>query len=76
LRIAHFGTGNDHSDWDSAHHTFSYANAACGLITRATDSGADVETEALCLRAAFHGALAVYLDRYLNLRIVVSSSSM
>jgi nitrite reductase/ring-hydroxylating ferredoxin subunit len=66
LRIAHFGTSNDHSDWESAHHTFSYANAAFGLITRATDSWADVETEALCLRAAFHGALAVYLDRYLN----------
>ena len=66
LRIAHFGTGNDHSDWESAHHTFSYANAAFGLIARATDGGADVETETLCLRAAVHGALAVYLDRYLN----------
>jgi hypothetical protein len=32
----------------------------------ATEGGADVETEALCLRAALHGALAVYLDRYLN----------
>jgi nitrite reductase/ring-hydroxylating ferredoxin subunit len=66
LRIAHFGTSNDHSDWESAHHTFSYANAAFGLITRATDRGTDLETEALCLRAALHGALAVYLDRYLN----------
>ena len=28
LRIAHFSTGNDHSDWESAHHTFSYAKAA------------------------------------------------
>ncbi len=66
LRIAHFGTSNDHSDWESAHHTFSYANAAFGLIMRATDGGVDVQTEVLCLRAAFHGALAVYLDRYLN----------
>jgi nitrite reductase/ring-hydroxylating ferredoxin subunit len=66
LRIAHFGTGNDHSDWESAHHTFSYANAAYSLIARATDGGTDVETEVLCLRAALHGALAVYLDRYLN----------
>jgi hypothetical protein len=66
LRIAHFGTSNDHSDWESAHHTFSYANAAFGLIARATDGRADVETEALCLRAAIHGALAVYLNRYLN----------
>jgi nitrite reductase/ring-hydroxylating ferredoxin subunit len=66
LRIAHFGSGNDHSDWESAHHTFSYANAACSLIARATEGGADVETEALCLRAPLHGAFAVYLDRYLN----------
>src|SRR5207247_2173268 len=27
LRIAYFGTSNDHSDWESAHHAFSYANA-------------------------------------------------
>jgi nitrite reductase/ring-hydroxylating ferredoxin subunit len=66
LRIAHFGTSNDHSDWESAHHTFTYANAAYGLIMRATKDGADVETEALSLRAALHGALAVYLNRYLN----------
>jgi nitrite reductase/ring-hydroxylating ferredoxin subunit len=66
LRLAHFGTSNDHSDWESAHHTFTYANAAYGLITRATSGGADVETESLCLRAALHGALAVYLNRYLN----------
>jgi len=66
LRIAHFGTSNDHSDWESAHHTFTYANAAYGLIARATSDGANVETEALCLRAALHGALAVYLNRYLN----------
>ena len=66
LRLAHFGTSNDHSDWESAHHTFTYANAAYGLITRATSGGADIETELLCLRAALHGALAVYLNRYLN----------
>ncbi len=66
LRIAHFATSNDHSDWESAHHAFSYANAAFGLITRATGAAIDLETEALCLRAAIHGALAVYLDRYLN----------
>jgi hypothetical protein len=66
LRIAYFGTSNDHSDWESAHHAFSYANGAFGLIARAIDGGSDVETEVLCVRAAFHGALAVYLNRYLN----------
>lgn len=67
LRIAHFSTSNDHSDWESAHHTFSYANACFGLIARATAAQPEEpESEALCLRAAVHGALAVYLDRYLN----------
>jgi hypothetical protein len=66
LRIAHFGASNDHSDWETAHHAFSYANAAFNLTMRATDGAADTATEALCLRAAIHGALAVYLARYLN----------
>jgi nitrite reductase/ring-hydroxylating ferredoxin subunit len=66
LRIAHFATSNDHSDWESAHHSFSYANAAFGLLQRATEGGADQEVEAECVRAAMHGALAVYLNRYLN----------
>jgi hypothetical protein len=66
LRIAHFATSNDHSDWESTHHTFSYANAAFGLLQRATDGGADQMVEAEGLRGAIHGALAVYLDRYLN----------
>jgi nitrite reductase/ring-hydroxylating ferredoxin subunit len=66
LRIAHFATSNEHGDWDNAHHTFSYANAAFCLLQRATNGGADQQTEAACLRAAIHGALAVYLNRYLN----------
>jgi nitrite reductase/ring-hydroxylating ferredoxin subunit len=63
-RIAYFGTNNEQSDWDVAHHTFSYANATYRLLERA-DEG-DAATEALGLRAAVHGALAVYLNRYLN----------
>jgi hypothetical protein len=66
LRIAHFSTSNEHGDWEGAHHTFSYANAAFRLIERATSGGDDLQAEADCLRAAVHGALAVYLNRYLN----------
>jgi nitrite reductase/ring-hydroxylating ferredoxin subunit len=66
LRIAHFGVSNEHSDWDSAHHSFSYANAAFHLLRRAGEGEIDPEAEALGLRAAIHGALAVYLNRYLN----------
>lgn len=67
LRIAHFATSNEHGDWDNAHHTFSYASAAHCLLQRATAAGGtDQQTEAACLRAALHGAFAVYLNRYLN----------
>jgi hypothetical protein len=66
LRVAHFSTTNEHSDWDSAHHAFSYCNAAFRLVVRSTGSGADQEDEVGALRAVMHGALAVYLNRYLN----------
>jgi hypothetical protein len=66
LRIAHFSTSIEHTDWESVHHTFSYCNAVCRLVQRATDGGADPQTEAACLRAGLQGALAVYLNRYLN----------
>lgn len=64
-RLARFPTSNEHSDWNSAHHTFTYANAAYWLIGRA-DTEADPVLEALCVRAAVQGALAIYLNRYLN----------
>jgi len=27
LRVTRFGTANEHSDWETAHHVFTYANA-------------------------------------------------
>jgi hypothetical protein len=66
LRIAQFSTSNEHGDWESAHHTFSYAHAAFRLIERATNGADDPRAEADGLRAALHGALAVYHNRYLN----------
>jgi len=57
-RVAQFGTSNEFSDWNTVHHTFSYANAAHALAAR-TDA-----TEAF--RSCFDGAMSVYLDRFLN----------
>jgi len=57
-RVARFATSNEFSDWNTVHHTFSYANAAHELARR-TDA-----TEAY--RPAFDGAMSVYLDRFLN----------
>ena len=57
-RVAQFGTSNEFSDWNTVHHTFSYANAAHELARR---------TDAIeAYRPAFDGAMSVYLTRFLN----------
>jgi nitrite reductase/ring-hydroxylating ferredoxin subunit len=58
LRITRFHTQNDHGDWDQVHHSFTAANAVHQAVSR-------VPTTTL-LRAVYHGALRVYLDRFLN----------
>ncbi len=58
LRVVRFHTQNDFGDWDSVHHTFTAANALHRALERAP-------TPEL-LRGALHGALRVYLDRFLN----------
>ena len=57
-RIARFGTGNEFADWNTVHHTFSYANAVHSLAGRA--EGWEV------YRGVFDAAASVYLDRFLN----------
>jgi len=57
-RVAYFATNNEFGDWDTVHHTFTYANAV-HRATRRTDA---VEL----YRACFDGAMSVYLDRFLN----------
>jgi nitrite reductase/ring-hydroxylating ferredoxin subunit len=58
LRITRFHTQNDHGDWDEVHHSFTAANALHQAIGRAPTPD--------LLRAVYHGALRVYLDRFLN----------
>ena len=57
-RVAWFATNNEFNDWNTVHHTFTYANAV-HRATRRTDA-----TE--LYRACFDGAMSVYLDRFLN----------
>ncbi|HEY9667485.1 MAG TPA: nitrite reductase (NAD(P)H) small subunit [Coleofasciculaceae cyanobacterium] len=58
LRVARFHTNNDHNDWNSAHHPFTFANAVHQCVRR-------VPSPEL-LRAVFDGAMSVYLNRFLN----------
>ncbi len=59
MRIARFGTANEFGDWITALHTFSYCHAL-DCVVRRTASPAVV-------RGVFHGAMSVYLDRFLNI---------
>jgi hypothetical protein len=65
-RVALFGTSNEHSDWDTALHCFTYSNAVHQLLTRITaETPIELERPEL-LRGVFHAAMQVYLIRFLN----------
>ena len=66
LRVAFFGTANEHSDWDTALHCFTYCNAVHQLLTRVTAERPTEPERPELLRALFHGAMQVYLIRFLN----------
>jgi hypothetical protein len=59
MRVARFGTANEIGDWFTVLHTFSYCNALHRVAGRCGD-------DALVARGVIHGAMRVYLDRFLN----------
>ena len=58
LRLARFATSNEVSDWFNPQHTFIFCNAVQRALLRST--APDV------VRALLQAAIAVYMDRYLN----------
>jgi nitrite reductase/ring-hydroxylating ferredoxin subunit len=59
LRVARFHISNEFGDWITVLHTFTYCNAIDQGLRRAPS----VETA----RGIFHGAMKIYLDRFLNM---------
>jgi nitrite reductase/ring-hydroxylating ferredoxin subunit len=57
-RIARFPTSNEFGDWDTALHTFTFANAVEHGLRRSPSPE--------LLRGVLDAALSVYLDRFLN----------
>jgi nitrite reductase/ring-hydroxylating ferredoxin subunit len=57
-RIARFPTSNEFGDWDTALHTFTFANAV--------DQGLRRSASPALLRGVLDAAMSVYLDRFLN----------
>jgi nitrite reductase/ring-hydroxylating ferredoxin subunit len=64
LRVARFGNANEHADWETAHHVFTYANAVHQMLKRLGTANTDGHVTAV--RGVLHGAMALYLARYLN----------
>jgi nitrite reductase/ring-hydroxylating ferredoxin subunit len=58
LRIARFPTSNEFGDWDTALHTFTFANAVHQGLKRTPSPE--------LLRGVFDAAMSVHLDRFLN----------
>ena len=58
LRIARFPTTNEFGDWDTALHTFTFANAVHQGLRRSSSQE--------LLRGVFDAAMSVHLDRFLN----------
>jgi hypothetical protein len=57
-RIARFPTSNEFGDWDTALHTFTFANAV--------EQGLRRSASRELLRGVFDAAMSVHLDRFLN----------
>ncbi|MDA0791816.1 MAG: Rieske (2Fe-2S) protein [Proteobacteria bacterium] len=58
LRLARFATSNEVTDWFNPQHTFIYCHAACRAVERSATPQV--------VRSVFHGAVASYMDRFLN----------
>ncbi|MFC1466733.1 MAG: Rieske (2Fe-2S) protein [Candidatus Brachytrichaceae bacterium NZ_4S206] len=65
LRIARFHTSNEFGDWDTALHTFTFANAVHQGLRR-LEGFAQTRYHASLLRGIFDAAMSIYLDRFLN----------
>jgi hypothetical protein len=64
LRVARFGSANEHADWETAHHVLTYANAVDQMLKRIGTANTDGHVTAV--RTILHGTMALYLTRYLN----------
>jgi nitrite reductase/ring-hydroxylating ferredoxin subunit len=59
-RLASFPESNDIDDWFAPMHTFSFCNGVTQVLSRG-------ETGPEIVRGLLHGAMSVYIDRFLNI---------
>ena len=58
MRLARFAPSNEVGDWFNPQHTFIFSNAVAQAVRRSETAGV--------VRSIYDAAMAVYLDRYLN----------
>jgi nitrite reductase/ring-hydroxylating ferredoxin subunit len=58
-RVAQFHTSNEFGDWNTVHHTFTFANAVHQGMRRSPSPE--------LLRGVWDAAMSVYLERFLNI---------
>jgi len=58
-RVAQFHTSNEFGDWNTVHHTFTFANAVHQAMRRSPSPE--------LLRGVWDAAMSVYLERFLNI---------
>jgi nitrite reductase/ring-hydroxylating ferredoxin subunit len=59
LRVARFHTSNEFGDWDTVHNTWTSCQALHQALLRAPSPE--------LARGLYHGAMRIYLDRFLNI---------
>jgi hypothetical protein len=79
LRIDHFNTRNEFTDWDAALHTFTFANAAHQCMRRVSASASASKSSKIqsqypvniqlheLTRGVFDATMRIYLNRFLNI---------
>jgi nitrite reductase/ring-hydroxylating ferredoxin subunit len=79
LRIDHFNTRNEFTDWDVALHTFTFANAVHQCMRRVSASASASKSSKIqsqypvniqlheLTRGVFDAAMRIYLNRFLNI---------
>ncbi|MGB1250447.1 MAG: Rieske (2Fe-2S) protein, partial [Candidatus Promineifilaceae bacterium] len=65
MRIARFHTSNEFPDWDTALHTFTFANAVHEGLRRTNSAEPTLGID--LVRGIFDAAMSIYLDRFLNI---------
>ena len=62
LRLARFGSANEHADWETAHHVFTYANAVHQMLKQSAGRPTGMATSTRCVASCTGRWRSILLD--------------